>query len=607
MDDLRLHGLLGGASSEKNFLMKYDGLSDIIKDLKGSPVNVSIGDYVYNEFNYTKLLGAESLVTFDRTTPVQVVGSAYDTSGNGGRKLVRLDNGHLYSVDRPSTGVDYYLRKSTDNGATWSLVYTMTTNSGYDSKDISIATNGNIVYILIKFYTGSSYNVRSFKYDGTAGSYLADIDTAQTALGSTSVTVDSNGHLHAAWSSKNSTYPNSFNIRYSKSTDGGVTWASPTQITTYNTSGADASNPTIVINSLGHPVIIWAYNQGTSTNQIQGKYYNGSSWTFMYPFPSNGYVQSNPSATVDSNGVIHVAWHGSDNVDVAIQHIRYSKSIDNGVTWSSMEKLTSGAYSQESPSISTDKLNKVFILFHGKKATSTTYNNIRLIEGVSGAWGAIQEITNQTSQNILYASTCNNYNNFEKPLAIWKDLQASNVKFYGKWTEDLTPVQIIPPMSLATSKTELQALYADTLKMHNPKTDARYQGFISKKDLWTTALQDFDWVAGSLGKDKNVFGQIGTYEGYAKGVGNLATINTSQGRLTVSGLTFQPSIVIAYTIVPNLSFSCMSFDSTYSKTTFLYNTAVQNATLSLNSNGFVLDFLMGGTGGLSNVYWIAIK
>lgn len=517
---------------ETNFLMKYDGSNQTLLDLKGSPVNVNVGDYVYNEFNYTKLLGAENLLNIDKTTPVQVVNAAYDTSGNGGRKLVRLDNGWLIAGVRHNTSNVVYVYKSIDNGATWNQLATLDTGNITTSGELfALSTKSNKLYII--YSTGTT--VRVSTYDAISGGATIPIgviiDSAQTATGAVSITIDSNGHLHAAWASKNATYPNSFNIRYSKSTDGGVTWASPIQVTVFNTSGVDGKNPSIVIANDGNPKIVYELNGGGSNN-IRILRYDGASWSSTVIYTLSGYTQVNPSATVDSNGVLHVAWAGTDSGDATF-NIRYSISSDNGATWSAMEKITptiEPTAGHRRPSITTDINNKPHIVYD-----SDGSGCVVLVHKISGTWSNGENLSGNSG---YYPSVCDNYKDFEKPLVIWLDSTNAKVEFYGKWTEDLTPVQIIPPMSLATVKTDLQALYADTLKMHNPTTDARYQGFVSKKDLWTVALQELQWTESNLKLNTNLFGKVGTVTPYEIASGeNVLAVSQNIVYVTVASMT----------------------------------------------------------------------
>src|SRR5690606_15288294 len=88
-----------------------------------------------------------------------VVNSAYDVSGNGGRKLVRLDNGWLVSIARRTDNNYIELFKSKDNGVSWQADgYALSQNAYY-----SIATDGRFVYIITT--RGASF-ANFFSIDG---------------------------------------------------------------------------------------------------------------------------------------------------------------------------------------------------------------------------------------------------------------------------------------------------------------------------------------------------------------------------------------------------------------------------------------------------------
>lgn len=298
-----------------------------------------------------------------------VVNSAFSTAGNGGRKLVRLSNGWLVAtvIDYVTSGYPTRLYISKDNGETWST-FGVGKNTNSTSSDVALVTDGENVYHLIAYYNSE---IRFDKYDSNGVKTINNIaiDTSQTVLGNVSMAVDpTNGYLHATWSSKNSTYPNCFNIRYSNSVDGGATWSVVEQVTQINTSGRNYTNPSIVVRNNQPTIII----QG----QISTNYYmyantkTGSGWFtdslgVGKSIHSVGtYPQSNPSAVVDIDGVIHVAWNGSDSTNTA-QNIRYSKSTDGGTTWSSQVRLTdsTGSYHSKLPSITVDKVGKIVIVY----------------------------------------------------------------------------------------------------------------------------------------------------------------------------------------------------------------------------------------------------
>jgi len=405
--------------------------------------------YKFGGFN------AEEVI--DRTTPVQVVGSAYTTSASG--RPIRLDSGRLISVmvdTVPNPDVIYW-EYSDDNGTTWNQL--CFANNAYADGKPSMVTDGVNVHTLV--LDGTS-NIRPyvFNFNGDTQTNIDILSTrvfvspTESSMGECSVTIAPNGDLHASWSSKNATYPNSFNIRYSKSTDGGVTWDAPTQVTTINT-GINFLTPSIVFTN-SNPYIVCRFDQASvenisilTTAFTTHDSYSGSmdaSWGDSLIYSGGAYIQSNPSADVLSDGTIIVAWHGQDAVDNPQDNIRFSQSSDNGVTWSAMEKITSGSsFYKRYPSITRDENDKIYIMF-GKNDAVIAYD-LTLIEGNSGSWGVEQPLTNRSGSGNVRASTVNNYRSFTKPLTIFQgDNTENDVKFYGEWTEgtelDLLDVDI---------------------------------------------------------------------------------------------------------------------------------------------------------------------
>jgi hypothetical protein len=186
----------------------------------------------------------------DHSTALNVVGNNYSTLGNGGRKLVRLSNGWFVCVAWDGTGhiLNFYVSK--DNGSTWSLLCYAAWNPSLTYNESAICCYGTKVICITNATLDT--NVYTYKFDATtiSGSLpsAAYLDSSQTSFGpGVSIEADSTGVIHAVWSSKNATYPNSYNIRYAKSTDGGSTWSAPTQVTVNNTSGVYVQNPSVVI------------------------------------------------------------------------------------------------------------------------------------------------------------------------------------------------------------------------------------------------------------------------------------------------------------------------------------------------------------------------
>ncbi|MNK75880.1 Phage tail fiber repeat protein [compost metagenome] len=408
--------------------------------------------------------GFEDVVT-NNVTDASVVNSAYDTSGNGGRKLVRLSNGWLVSTSKDTSGSRVYFHVSKDNGATWSqLCYTDSTG------DWAIANMGTDIYY---FSCANGTSTHMHKIDVLTqtntniwGVIRLQIEASQTALGNCSLAINDAGtELHAAWTSKNSTYPNSWNIRYAKgiiAADGTVTWSTAVQASAANSSGYDILNPSVLIQGSKFFIVAQCNVGFADANTISaarksilaltnslGMYTNHSSllasgWSAALVYQdttSNGYAQNNPSAILVpqsinglASGRLWVVWHGLDATDTAVHNIRVSYSDDGGVTWSAGQKLTSGnIYSKVSPSITADKNNNIYVLFHGRDA-SDAFSDLRLIKNTAGAWGSEVVVANGATNAKINATALVDLTlDVTTPLYIYQDSQSGKIGFYGTW------------------------------------------------------------------------------------------------------------------------------------------------------------------------------
>lgn len=380
-------------------------------------------------------------------TDVTVVNQAYDTSGNGGRKLIPLSDGSKVAVYKvPSSRFEI---KYTNDGTNWTLVKSITGISKL--VDVCLVPIGNDIGVLYSF--GSQVSFARYRKDGTLVGTGYNIDTFQNAVGNVSLAINSAGtELHAAWASKNSTYPNSFNIRYAKGTinaDGSVTWGAVEQVTTFNSISSYIKSPSITIFN-GVPVLlvevdnnlftaadllfdysIWAIKRDR-TLTYTGTYVH-SNWSIGNVYHGDTYIQANPSACVDKNGRIWVAWHGYDATDTSRLNIRVSYSDNGGQTWSASTKLTSGnTRDNANASITVNRNNEVFVVFNGHPSSGTSYNVIKKIKYSSGSWGAVTEIT--TSDSYYPSTLLDTSIDFSEPIFIYKNVASAKVGFYGTWT-----------------------------------------------------------------------------------------------------------------------------------------------------------------------------
>ncbi|MCX7920800.1 MAG: hypothetical protein N3B21_02065 [Clostridia bacterium] len=430
-------GYVSVTSTENSVTIKGSA-TDNESGLSSVPYGFTIG-------NNSTVWKAPEIVAANST----VVNQQMETSGNGGRKLVRLSNGWLVAgVFDSTTGyVNFYV--SEDDGRSWYRKCYVANNW----RMWAMASYGTKVYIL-RGSEGVDWNIFNevdmTTASGDMTSSAVAFESGQTSTGvGVSLAVDPSGNIYAAWSSKNSTYPNSFNIRYSKRATSGI-WSSPIQVTTYNTAGIDATNPCIIINN-DRPVVLYQLNTPNSNKGIYGSYFNGTSWNACNSgIAINGnsseygaYVQSSPSAAVDGKGFIHVVWHGANSAYSSTPNIYYSKSNDGGMTWSNVERLTNDGYDNQNASVTVDDNNRIHVVFQRRSAVSVASYDICKVTNYGSSWSPIQTITNSSSSE-EHPSVCSNYSGFEEPLVIYKSAQGL-VKYSGSIKEaNFTQTNLIP-------------------------------------------------------------------------------------------------------------------------------------------------------------------
>lgn len=374
-------------------------------------------------------------------TDATVVAQAYDTSGNGGRKLVQLKDGSFVSAVKNSTSQFIYI--TMDNWNTKNTIFSYTAYPNF--QDIAICTDGNNIFSLYAV-NGTTVSFGSYKVDGTLINGYT-VDSSQTALGNVSLVInEAKTELHATWASKNSTYPNSFNIRYAKGTingDGTVSWSAVEQWTKINVLSQYYQNPAIVVINNYPYVFVESYDTSVGTSAFKMSLLtNKPGFPNEYPnslkgsisVSMSGYAQSSPSAIYVpqsinglANGLIANAWHGTDSTSGGVNYIRFSKSTDGGVNWSMMQKLVPGT----NASLTANKSGKLFITYEDADVT-------KRIESTDNGdtWSSAITVGTGTNPSSLFDLTMN----MTAPLTIRKG--TSSVLFSGAWT--VTTISVTP-------------------------------------------------------------------------------------------------------------------------------------------------------------------
>ena len=260
-------------------------------------------------------------------SPVSLLNSNGNTDVGDDRnpRLVMNESGLCVAIwDSPEnlggnvgTDQDIFVTRSLDRGVTWSPVEVLNSNAGNDA-------------------------------DSDFGSNLK---------------VDKNGTVVAVWMSDNSlgnTIGNDNDILFAVSTDSGITWSPPGPLnSTAAVDTGDDFDPFVATDDSGRWIVAWMSNDamnntiGTDDDILfTVSSDNGLTWSAADTLNVNAAVDGAedddfwPHLATDALGNWVAIWHSEGTLGGTVGKdldILYSRSIDDGLTWSSVAPLNSNA------------------------------------------------------------------------------------------------------------------------------------------------------------------------------------------------------------------------------------------------------------------------
>jgi hypothetical protein len=237
--------------------------------------------------------------------------------------IVWIDNSPIVGSSESSENKKILLRKSVDNGNTFGETSILSSNSSVDSINQEITATGNNVYVV---------------WQDTS---LAAADGADIASGG-----QNSGAYNNAYNSSNINNEKYGSIMFTSSENSGESFIRPKALTndaymSYPKVGAYGDSVYVVWN-VG---IINKKGNGNSQNGVgpNGVFFSRSSdngINFSNPLKLNANQESVGESQVATNGKnVYVVWGGNPDEKVA-GNLYYTRSSDNGVTFSTPQSLT---------------------------------------------------------------------------------------------------------------------------------------------------------------------------------------------------------------------------------------------------------------------------
>jgi len=211
----------------------------------------------------------------------------------------------------------------------------------------------------------------------------------------TSLLQDSAGRIWLAWGCVKAGTTLTGAVFYCTSDNGGLSWSPIQRLTNYP---ADGNIPSLIevsgevwivfkSHALSHNGDIWYMK----TDNV------GATWSDPIQLTSHSAEEFCPNAMLDSTGKIWVVWtRWMDGL--WHEDIHYRTSIDNGVSWSSDQQLTTHPLLETHPFVIEDVSGKIFVFYEYRDGVTEDIW-YKTTEDGGNTWSDYQELTTDVYSN----------------------------------------------------------------------------------------------------------------------------------------------------------------------------------------------------------------
>ncbi|HEY3236058.1 MAG TPA: sialidase family protein, partial [Polyangiaceae bacterium] len=242
---------------------------------------------------------------------------------------------------------DLYLRRSQDGGTTWQPEQRLTTSGSAFRYDL--AASGSNVHLVWADYRSSDWEIYYLQSSDNGANWASEVKlvanpTKAVEMGRPQIASQGN-NLHVTWEDSRDfgascfTIPNCPEIYYKRSTDGGASWGSDVRIT-YDGAGG-SFRPSIAAPGLSTVIIGFQSNRdgGTrSEQQVVRSIDNGGTWGSIQRMTSTA-GDSEHDNLVASGSTAHLSW-SEDSVDRTSHTVHYRGTWDEGAMWAPDETVS---------------------------------------------------------------------------------------------------------------------------------------------------------------------------------------------------------------------------------------------------------------------------
>jgi hypothetical protein len=319
----------------------------------------------------------------DWSTPVNIS----DSPGASQQPAIAIDSDgttHVVWQDNtPGTYEIFYAFKPLDGS--WSAPVNISANDTIASQypDIAIDSDDNL-HVVWQDETALAITDIYYINKTPGGPWSSEVDISNNAGASRwpAIAIDNDDNLHVVWHDQT---PGIYEIYYSFSLDGGLTWSPPDSISDGPSSYAAA----IAIDSEDNIHVAWQQYITSGNHEI---YYvtkpSGESWSTPVNISDNSEDSLYPAIATDNSDNIHVVWEDLTPGNLEILYV--AKPSDG--SWSTPVNISNNDGSSVFPDIATDSNNGLHVVWSDWTPGNLTIYYASKPSG--GSWSTPESISN---------------------------------------------------------------------------------------------------------------------------------------------------------------------------------------------------------------------
>jgi hypothetical protein len=281
-----------------------------------------------------------------------------------------------------TTQFDIYFRRSTDSGSSWGAKINISNTVWTSSKPTMVIHQAGTIFIawLERTYIAGvdKQEIHSSYSTDNGLTWAASTKISETYCDSPiRLAISNMGILAVVWRSGECS--DKGDIYVSVSGNQGIQWGTPVNIS--NTATVDSTTPDIAFDNTGAILVTWRDEAAGNTEILLTKSLDyGLTWTSPVNISNTSGFSRASSIKVDSVGNFNCIWMDKT---AGNYEIFYSRSTDNGITWSSSVNVSNTTAESENPKLGLNSMGYLFILWIDKTSGKPDiYFNRSKISGI---------------------------------------------------------------------------------------------------------------------------------------------------------------------------------------------------------------------------------